>query len=196
MTNKPNKKKEHSRDVDELQTIKLEYEGESNIPIEVKNKIFNDIDNVYKEITYNGKIFIEERHITKDYPNIITYRCKNQRKNERLLHSYFCNAIVKRKVEKNKCFYILEKDHSEDCNNLITKKKEVPKIINDYNDYIQKCFNYLDTTENYNKSEFTMKLQNIYNENNYNFALKENTIKNIIGRWKHNSLKFTKYNAL
>ena len=41
-----------------------------------------------------------------------------------------------------------------------------------------------------------MKLQNIYNENNYNFALKENTIKNIIGRWKHNSLKFTKYNAL
>ena len=41
-----------------------------------------------------------------------------------------------------------------------------------------------------------MKLQNIHNENNYNFALKENTIKNIIGRWKHNSLKFTKYNAL
>ena len=196
MTNKPNKKKEHSIDVDELQAIKLEYEGESNIPIEVKNKIFNDIDNVYKEIIYNGKIFIEERHKTKDYPNIITYRCKNQRKNERLLHSYFCNAIVKRKVEKNKCFYILEKDHSEDCNNLITKKKEAPKIINDYNDYIQKCFNYLDTTENYNKSEFTMKLQNIYNENNYNFALKENTIKNIIGRWKHNSLKFTKYNAL
>ena len=41
-----------------------------------------------------------------------------------------------------------------------------------------------------------MKLQNIYNENNYNFRLKENTIKNIIGRWKQNSLKFTKYNAL
>ena len=41
-----------------------------------------------------------------------------------------------------------------------------------------------------------MKLQNIYNENNYKFALKENTIKNIIGRWKQNSLKFTKYNAL
>ena len=57
--------------------------------------------------------------------------------------------------------------------------------------YIQKCFNYLDSTENYNKREFTMKLQN-----NYKFAFKENTIKNIIGRWKHNSLKFTKYNAL
>ena len=32
------KKKEHSIDVDVLQAIKLEYEGESNIPIEVKTK--------------------------------------------------------------------------------------------------------------------------------------------------------------
>ena len=50
--------------------------------------------------------------------------------------------------------------------------------------------------EIYNKKEFTIKLQNIYNENKYNFRLKENTIKNIIGRWKSNSLWFTKYNAL
>ena len=28
----------------------------------------------------------------------------------------------------------------------------------------------IDSTENYNKSEFAMKLQNIYNENHYNFA--------------------------
>ena len=39
-------------------------------------------------------------------------------------------------------------------------------------------------------------MQNIYNENKYIFKLKENTIKNIIGRWKSNSLRFTKYNAL
>ena len=39
-------------------------------------------------------------------------------------------------------------------------------------------------------------MQNIYNENKYIFKLKENTIKNIIGRWKANSLRFTKYNAL
>jgi hypothetical protein len=90
----------------------------------------------------------------------------------------------------------LEKDHSEECNNIITRKKDAPKIISDYNDYLTKCFTYLDSTENYNKREFTMELQNIYNENKYKFALKENTIKNIIGRWKQNSLKFTKYNAL
>ena len=39
-------------------------------------------------------------------------------------------------------------------------------------------------------------MQNIYNENKYNFHLKENTIKNIIGRWKNNSLRFTKYNSI
>ena len=189
-------KKNISIEVEQLNEIKVEYENNTNSPIEVKDKIFNDIENVYKEITYAGKPFIEERHKSKDYPKTIIYRCKNQRKNERQLHCYFCNAVIKRKIEKDKCYYILEKDHTEECNNFITKKIEVPKIINNYNDYISKCFNYLNSTENYNKSEFTLKLQNIYNENNYNFSLKENTIKNIIGRWKQISLKFTKYNAL
>ena len=131
-----------------------------------------------------------------DYPKVIIYRCKNQRKNERELHRYFCNAIIKRKIEKDNCIYILEKDHSEDCNNLISQKFEAPKIINIYNDFITKCFNFLNSQETYNKREFTLKLQNIYNENHYKFRLKENTIKNIIGSWKQNSLKFTKYNAL
>ena len=54
----------------------------------------------------------------------------------------------------------------------------------------------MDSTEIYNKKEFTINLQNIYNENKYNFRLKDNTIKNIIGRWKSNSLRFTKYNAI
>ena len=36
----------------------------------------------------------------------------------------------------------------------------------------------------------------IYNDNKYNFKLKENTIKNIIRRWQRNSLRFTKYNAI
>ena len=69
-------------------------------------------------------------------------------------------------------------------------------LIGSYNDYITKCFRYLDSTEEYNKKLFTMNLQNIYNENKYSFKLKENTIKNSIGRWKSNSLRFTKYNAI
>ena len=61
---------------------------------------------------------------------------------------------------------------------------------------MNKCYKYLDSVEEYNKKDFTINLQNIYNENHYNFQLKENTIKNIIGRWKSNSLRFTKYNAI
>ena len=49
---------------------------------------------------------------------------------------------------------------------------------------MNKRFKYLDSTEIYNKKEFKINLQNIYNENKYNFRLKENTIKNIIGRRK------------
>ncbi len=61
---------------------------------------------------------------------------------------------------------------------------------------MNKCYKYLDSVEEYNKKDFTINLQNIYNENHYNFQLKENTIKNIIGRWKSNTLRFTKYNAI
>lgn len=91
----------------------------------------------------------------------------------------------------------LEKSHYKECLELLTIiKKTETNLIGNYNDYLNKCFKYLDTTEEYNKKDFTLKLQNIYNENKYNFHLKENTIKNIIGRWKNNSLKFTKYNSI
>ena len=53
-------KKNYSIDIGSLKEIKLEYETSSNNPIEVKDKIFNDIENVYKEITCSGKTFIEE----------------------------------------------------------------------------------------------------------------------------------------
>ena len=46
------------------------------------------------------------------------------------------------------------------------------------------------------KKEFTIKLQEIYNEKKYNFLFKDNTIKNILGRQKANSLRFTKYSAI
>ena len=47
-----------------------------------------------------------------------------------------------------------------------------------------------------NRKKFNLESQNIYNENKYDFQLKANTIKNIIGRRKSNSLRFTKYNAV
>ena len=100
-----------------------------------------------------------------DYPNTINYRCKYQRKNERELHKYFCNANVKRKKGKDCYYYILEKEHTQDCNSLSIIFEKSPNIIKN-NDYdIKKYINYLDTTENYNKKYFTIALLNIFNEN-------------------------------
>ena len=152
---------------------------------------------IEKTILYDGKKFVKDRHQNNDYPKIINYRCIYYRKNESKRQSLFCNALVKRKEGKNFVYFILDKQHSKECDSLSTvKKKEDINLIGNYNEFINKCFKYLDSTEFYNKKEFTINLQNIYNENKYNFRLKENTIKNIIGRWKSNSLRFTKYNAI
>ena len=80
---------------------------------------------------------------------------------------------------------VLSEENSQEENEQIAKEKF--------------CFllDPIDGTKNFDKGkDFTINLQNIYNENHYNFQLKENTIKNIIGRWKSNSLRFTKYNAI
>ena len=128
-------------------------------------------------------------HQTKNYPQIVNYRCINYRKYENKRKALFYNALVKRKIENKIIFYILEKNHSNECESLTTiKKKNEINTIGNYIDFINKCYKYLDSTEVYNKKEFTTNLQNIYNENRYNFRLKENTIKNLIGLWKSNSL--------
>ena len=79
---------------------------------------------------------------------------------------------------------------------MVINIKNETNLIGNYNDFINKCFAFLDSTEIYNKKEFSTRLLQIYNENKYNFKLKENTIKNTIGRWKNISLRFTKYHAI
>ena len=198
VTKKIHKKKYLMIDVEENIEIKSPINIDENKGIiEVKNRKFNKFSLIEKRVLYDGKEFYEDPHKPNKYPKIINYRCCNYRKNERLLKNQFCNALLKRKEEKDNIYFILEKDHSDECLKLhrINKKIET-NLIGNYNDYINKCFKYLDSTENYNKKEFTLNLQNIYNENKYDFRLKENTIKNIISRWKTNSLRFTKYNAI
>ena len=198
---KKKKKKYSSIEVEENIDVAENNQGISEqklTPInEVKNIIFKEPCNIENEILYDGKLFIIDRHQTSKYPDIINYRCKNYRKNERNRKELFCKAILKRKMDKKKIYYILDKEHSKDCIELINQNKKIEtNLIGNYNDFINKCFNYLDSTETYNKKEFRIALENIYNDNKYNFKLKENTIKNIIGRWKSNSLIFTKYNAI
>ena len=165
--------------------------------IEVKDKIFKLDEDIPKEINYEGKLFVKDRHQGKLNNKEINYRCKHNRKEERIRTTAFCKALVKRKIDKKNVYYILETSHSKECNDLyLVNIKNETNLIGNYNDFINKCFAFLDSTETYNKKEFSNKLLGIYNENKYNFKLKENTIKNIIGRWKQISLRFTKYNAI
>ena len=167
--------------------------------LEVKDKIFKTNKNniVETSVYYEGKLFKKDRHQSNSYPNIVKYRCKNYRKKERNNNTTFCPALLKKKIDKNKYYYILEKNHSKEClETEITKLKISTNLIGHYNEYIDKCISYLNSTEYYNRKEFTTKLQELYNESNYDFKLKENTIKNIIGRWKLTSLRFTKYSAI
>ena len=165
---------------------------ENNSKLEIKNKIFPKNQKILDNIYYEGKLFIKDRHNLKTYPININYRCKNYRKYEYSIGRNFCNAIVKRTILEDEIRYNLTQKHSDDCIKIIVNEiKNDAHIIENYKDYIDKCNKYLDSTEVYNKQEFTVALQNIYNENKYNFLLKENTIKNIIGLWKHDSLRFT-----
>ena len=195
------KDKSYNIEVEEIldnETIDKDYEViENKSKLEVKNKIFPKKHEIPINIYYDGKLFIKDRHNLKNYPININYRCKNYRKYEYSIGRNFCNAIVKRTILAEEIRYNLTQKHSDDCVKIIVNEiKNDTHIIESYKDYIDKCKKYLDSTEVYNKQEFTVALQNIYNENKYNFLLKENTIKNIIGSWKKDSLRFTKFNAI
>ena len=55
---------------------------------------------------------------------------------------------------------------------------------------------YLNTIIYYDKKEIEVNLKEIFLNNRYNFTLKDSTINNIIKKWKSNTNKFKKYNAL
>ena len=60
--------------------------------------------------------------------------------------------LLKRKEEKNKIYFILEKNNQEECLKLHSVSKKIESnLIDNYNYYINKYFNYLVGTENYNK---------------------------------------------
>ena len=179
-------KKVNTIEVEENQNQYIEqFLPNKNNIIEVKDKIFKLDEDIPKEINYDGKLFVKDRHQGKLNNKVINYRCKHNRKDERIRTTAFCKALIKRKIEKKSIYYILENSHSKECNDLyLVNIKNETNLIGNYNDFINKCFAFLDSTETYNKKEFSNKLLEIYNENKYNFKLKENTIKNIIGRWK------------
>ena len=136
----------------ELIDNNIAIEKKDNDILVVKDKIFKKPCNIENKVLYEGKQFKEDRHKPSNYPKIVNYRCINYRKYEKTRNSLFCNALLKRKEDKKSIYYILEKNHSKECLELITNKIKVEtNLIGTYNDYINRCFKYLDSTEEYNK---------------------------------------------
>ena len=102
------------------------------------------------------------------------------KKNEHLKDSYFCNALIKRIKDNKKYYFKLVKKHSEECINLVVNKiKNDSNIIGNYNMFIEKCQDYLNKQEIYDKKLFNENLLKIYNEGKYNFKLRDYTISTI-----------------
>ena len=76
-----------------------------NNVIEVKDKIFKLDEDIPKEISYEGKLFLKDRHQGKTNNKEINYRYKNNRKDERIRTTAFCKALIKRKIE-NKTYIL------------------------------------------------------------------------------------------
>ena len=83
---KPKLSKVNTLDIEE--NIEINYNliynenKEKDSPLEIKDKIFKNSEDIKDNILYEGKLFIKERHQPKKFPTIINYRCKNQRKKE------------------------------------------------------------------------------------------------------------------
>ena len=62
----------------------------------LKHRIFNiSLNDIREKI-----VFLKDIHQPNNYPNMVNYRCKNQRKNEHILETNFCNSLIKKKQGK------------------------------------------------------------------------------------------------
>ena len=94
-------KKVNTIEVEENQNQYIEqFLPNKNNIIEVKDKIFKLDEDIPKEINYDGKLFVKDRHQGKLNNKVINYRCKHNRKDERIRTTAFCKALIKRKIEK------------------------------------------------------------------------------------------------
>ena len=85
-------------EVEENQNKNLEaFIPNKNNVVEVKDKLFKLNEEIPKEIYYNSKLFIKDRHQGKIGNKEIKYRCKNNRKDERIRSTAFCKLLLKEK---------------------------------------------------------------------------------------------------
>jgi len=135
-----------------------------------------------------------------DKNNIIYFRCKNYRKDERNRVGFkrFCNSKIECNIDivngLNNQIYKLVSDHSNECYKLIKTDVESIDIINEWDEYVNKCYNYLESLNDaYDRNIILDNLKKIHSENKYTFRYDEKKIKKLLNQWQKNSIKYTKF---
>ena len=161
-------------------------------------------------ILFNGKEFKKttrlNKYIRKNKNDIIYYKCIFNRREEKFRTETkqrpFCKATIKcilNQNSKEKYKYILKKDHSDICKELPNHKifkENITDQNNDKNNFINLCYDVMNSSTLYDRKLFKEEMKKIYNNHSYTFPLDNNLISNIISKWKNSSVNFTKYTCL
>ena len=150
-------------------------------------------------ILFNGKEFKKttrlNKYIRKNKNDIIYYKCIFNRREEKFRtetkQGPFCKATIKcilNQNSKEKYKYILKKDHSDICKELPNHKifkENITDQNNDKNNFINLCYDVMNSSTIYDRKLFKEEMKKIYNNHSYTFPLDNNLISNIISKWKN-----------
>ena len=166
----------------------------------IDNKLVTVIDD---KLYYNGFQYnkFSGRYIKKEYQkgNIIQFRCKNHRKDERARRGMgnFCNAEIILEINNqnnnNEQKFKFIKDHSLDCKNFEIVNPKIKTEINKWEEFKDKCYNFLENTNIYDNKSLIKEFHNIFEKGEYNFTFNEKKLVNMIKHWKRNSIKYSQY---
>ena len=167
------------------------------------NKLYNNNNEIlgYINLTYNGKNFYlmtKKKDINK--VKFWYYYCRNHDTSKSSLdgkrHS-ICNAKIK--YDKQNDLYEFVSDHSTKCKELNKVILENITIINkeitNKEHYREILLNILNCNPLILFSDFMKRSSEIYRNNDYNFDLKKNFIKNLYYNWKKDNIIFTKFSV-
>ena len=196
---------------EELKTILLS----KNNNLDSKNIIINnnELDIINEDnVVYDSRIFINIKKFNKNYEKRkikkIIYKCKNNRKDEKLRletkQNPFCEATLEyiEPGQNVKSGYFLKKNHSAECDLLEGGSKNIKileaKKYEDKKLFISKCEDLMNSSTIYDRRLYKESFKDIYNDKNnkFNFPLNNNFLSNIITKWKQNSYKYKKESAL
>ena len=84
-------------------------------------------------------------------------------------------------------------DHSLECKNFEIVTPKIKSEINNWEEFKDKCFNFLENTDNYDNKILIKECQKSFQKGTYDFSFNEKKILNFIKSWKRNSIKFIQY---